>query len=149
MTILKEKIIEYMKEKNLSIAALERQAGLSTHAVRNIVKGRIKRPSAQSLQAIAKALECSLSDLMKQSPSRDEGAEKVINTIISKKKSVILDDIELMKECSQTILTLVKGRDKVLPIDDYLDILKTLYFYSSVEKIKKVDHKFAKWILSI
>ena len=42
MTILKEKIIEFMKERNLSIAALERQAGLSTHAVRNIVKGRIK-----------------------------------------------------------------------------------------------------------
>ena len=130
MTILKEKIIEFMKERNLSIAALERQAGLSTHAVRNIVKGRIKRPSAQSLQAIAKALECSLTDLMKQSPTRNGEAKKIINIIIRKKKNVILNDIRLMRECSQTIL-------------------KTLYSYSSFEIIRKVDHKFARWILSI
>jgi transcriptional regulator with XRE-family HTH domain len=149
MTILKEKIIEFMKERNLSIAALERQAGLSTHAVRNIVKGRIKRPSAQSLQAIAKALECSLTDLMKQSPTRNGEAKKIINIIIRKKKNVILNDIGLMRECSQTIFSLMKDRDKVLPIDDYLDILKTLYSYSSFEIIRKVDHKFARWILSI
>ena len=55
-TALKEKIIERMEAKNFSIAELERRAGLSIHSVRNILKGRIKKPSAQSLQAISETL---------------------------------------------------------------------------------------------
>ncbi len=35
---LKEKITERMEAKNLSIAELERRAGLSIHSVRNILK---------------------------------------------------------------------------------------------------------------
>lgn len=64
-SVVKEKITEYMKAEKLSIAELERRAGLSIHSVRNILKGRIKKPSAQSLQAIAEALNCSLSDLIR------------------------------------------------------------------------------------
>ena len=70
---LKEKITERMEAKNLSIAELERRAGLSIHSVRNILKGRIKKPSAQSLQAIAEALECSIVDLMNASAPIGEG----------------------------------------------------------------------------
>ncbi|MBP9777388.1 MAG: helix-turn-helix transcriptional regulator, partial [Alphaproteobacteria bacterium] len=82
MIILKEKIIDYMKEKKLSIAALERQAGLSIHSIRNILKDRIKNPSAQSLQIIAETLECSLDDLIQKSPSRNGEAEQAIKLII-------------------------------------------------------------------
>ena len=78
MVMLKEKIIERMEAKNLSIAKLERRAGLKIHSVRNILKERIKKPSAQTLQAIAQALECSIIDLMSDSPSESRAFEPAI-----------------------------------------------------------------------
>jgi len=66
-TSLKEEIRKRMEAKNLSIAALERKAGLNIHAIRNILTGKIRKPSAQCLQATANALECSLLDLMNPS----------------------------------------------------------------------------------
>ena len=147
MIILKEKIIHYMKEKKLSIADLERQAGLSIHSIRNILKDRIKNPSAQSLQIIAETLECSLDDLIQKSPSRNEEAEPIIKLIIKSKNEVILDDIKLMRECFQTILALMKEEGEALSIDDYLNILKNVYSYSGRAKPRKVDHKFSKWFI--
>ena len=147
MIILKEKIIDYMKEKKLSIAALERQAGLSIHSIRNILKDRIKKPSAQSLQIIAETVECSLADLIQKSPYRNRKIKKIIRPLIKKENCMILDDIELMRECSQTIITLVKDEGKSLSINDYLNILKNVYSYSASEKIRKVDHKFSKWFI--
>ena len=148
MIILKEKIIDYMKERKLSIAALERQAGLSIHSIRNILKGRIKKPSAQSLQIIAETLECSLADLVQKSPYKNEEMGKVIRPLVKKENCMILDDNELMRECSQMIITLVKDEGKSLSIDDYLNILKNVYSYSASEKIRKVDHKFSKWFIN-
>ena len=147
MTILKEKIIDYMKEKKLSIAALERQAGLSIHSIRNILKGRIKNPSVHSLQAIAETLGCSLDDLIQKSLSRNGEVGQVIKLIVKSKNGVTLDDIELMKECSQTILALMKEESEALSIDDYLNILKNVYYYSASEKNRKVDQKFSKWFI--
>lgn len=147
MIILKEKIIDYMKEKKLSIAALEKQAGLSVHSIRNILKDRIKNPSAQSLQIIAETLECSLDDLIQKSLSRNGEAEQAIKLIIKSKNGVILDDIKLMRECFQTILALMKEESEALSIDDYLNILKNVYSYSARAKLRKVDHKFSKWFI--
>ena len=136
-----------MKEKKLSIAALERQAGLSIHSIRNILKGRIKNPSVHSLQAIAETLGCSLDDLIQKSLSRNGEVGQVIKLIVKSKNGVTLDDIELMKECSQTILALMKEESEALSIDDYLNILKNVYYYSASEKNRKVDQKFSKWFI--
>lgn len=43
-----------MKTNNLSVAQLGKLAGLKIHAVRNVLKGRIKRPNAENLMAIDK-----------------------------------------------------------------------------------------------
>ena len=55
--VLKEQIESRMRAKKLSIPQLERMAGLKIHAVRNILKGRIKNPTAENLRAIANVLE--------------------------------------------------------------------------------------------
>jgi transcriptional regulator with XRE-family HTH domain len=140
---LKEKIIERMEAKNLSIAELERRAGLSIHAVRNILKGRIKKPSAQSLQAIAEALECSIVDLMNACPptAEDYSYQK------KPKVSPPIDYPELMGECFGTILALIQDREPRVTIDEYLDIVKKFYFYSSKEEPRKVDLRFAEWLI--
>ncbi len=142
---LKEKIIERMEAKNLSIAELERRAGLSIHSVRNILKGRIKKPSAQSLQAIAEALECSILDLMNASPSAEGGYSPQSQGRIRKRSP--LDYPDLMLNCSQKILDLIADRKLKVSVDEYLDVVKKVYFYSSREEPRKFDMRFAEWLM--
>ena len=138
-SVVKEKITEYMKAEKLSIAELERRAGLSIHSVRNILKGRIKKPSAQSLQAIAEALNCSLSDLIR--------ADNV--TFLPKKEKISppIDYPDLMLECTRIVLGLVTYASPHASVDEYLDIVRKVYAYSSKEEPRKVDLRFAEWLV--
>lgn len=142
---LKEKIIERMEFKNLSIAELERRAGLSIHSVRNILKGRIKKPSAQSLQAIAEALECSILDLMNTTPSTHEAFPQDIERKTRKRPPI--DYPELLSECSQKILNLITEKNCKVSVDDYFDIVRKVYLYSSREDPRKLDMRFAEWLI--
>jgi transcriptional regulator with XRE-family HTH domain len=142
---LKEKIIERMEAKNLSIAELERRAGLSIHSVRNILKGRIKKPSAQSLQAIAEALECSIIDLMSGSTPRSDGYMPELHGRIRKRTR--MDHPDLMLDCSDKILALIAEKEIKVSVDEYLDALKKVYFYSSREEPRKFDMRFAEWLI--
>ncbi|EKE09965.1 MAG: Helix-turn-helix protein [uncultured bacterium] len=142
---LKEKIIERMEAKNLSIAELERRAGLSIHSVRNILKGRIKKPSAQSLQAIAEALECSIIDLMNSAPTRSDGYSPEFQTRLRKRSR--LDYPDLMVDCAKKTLSLIEERSLKVSVDEYLEALKKVYFYSSREEPRKFDTRFAEWLI--
>ena len=134
-----------MEAKNLSIAELERLAGLSIHSVRNIVKGRIKRPSAQSLQAIAEALECSIVDLVDSSPlSMDEHSYAAQRR---KRNSPPLIHHTLMLECCSVVIDVANEYKNELSIDDYLDMVKKIYTYSSKEDPIKLDMRFAQWLV--
>lgn len=144
---LKEKIIERMEAKNFSIAELERRAGLSIHSVRNILKGRIKKPSAQSLQAIAEALECSIIDLMSTSSAVDAGFPQDVDRKIKRRPP--LDYPELMLDCSANIMKRIKEKDLTskVSIDEYFEVIKKVYLYSSREEPRKVDVRFAEWLI--
>ncbi len=143
MFILKEKIIEKMKAKNLSIAKLEKEAGLTIHSVRNILKGRIKKPRFEFLVAIAKALECSPLDFMPPSYLPQTFERK---NDISTHRRATLDYPELMIGCTNTIISLLEEK-QCLNINQYLEIVKTLYLYSLPSEPKTPDIKFAKWLL--
>lgn len=142
---LKEKIIERMDAKNLSIAELERRAGLSIHSVRNILKGRIKKPSAQSLQAIAEALECSIIDLMNNSPLTPSPYPSEVQGRMRKRSPLEYPD--LMKECTSKVLDIIQKKKIKISVDEYLDIIKKVYFYSSREEPRKLDMRFAEWLI--
>lgn len=144
-SVLKEKIIERMEAKNYSIAELERRAGLSIHSVRNILKGRIKKPSAQSLQAIAEALECSIVDLLNNAPSLREGV--IQPTFHGKRKSPKFHHANLMLQCVETTTKLLADRKCTVSLDEYLDVVKKVYIYSSKEEPVKVDERFSEWLI--
>jgi len=61
---LKQKIREKLNEQNLSVAALEKKAGLKMSAVRNILRGQTRKPSAYTLKKISDALNCKIDDLL-------------------------------------------------------------------------------------
>jgi transcriptional regulator with XRE-family HTH domain len=142
---LKEKITERMEAKNLSIAELERRAGLSIHSVRNILKGRIKKPSAQSLQAIAEALECSIVDLMNASAPTGEGFVLEPQGRIRKRSP--LNYLDLMAECTEKILDIITERKLKISVDEFLEVVKKVYFYSAREEPRKFDLRFAEWLI--
>jgi transcriptional regulator with XRE-family HTH domain len=142
---LKEKIIERMEAKNFSIAELERRAGLSIHSVRNILKGRIKKPSAQSLQAIAEALECSIIDLMNTSSTLGDGFAQ--ETDRRMRKNSPLDYPDLMTDCARMVLDLLGEKSTQITVDTYLEIVKKVYFYSSKEEPRTLDVRFAQWLI--
>lgn len=144
---LKEKIIERMEAKNFSIAELERRAGLSIHSVRNILKGRIKKPSAQSLQAIAEALECSIIDLMSATSAIEAGFSHDVDRKIKKRPP--LDYPELMLACSEKIMERIIEKNLVtkVSIDEYFEVIKKVYLYSSREEPRHVDIRFAEWLI--
>jgi len=142
---LKEKIIERMEAKNFSIAELERRAGLSIHSVRNILKGRIKKPSAQSLQAIAEALECSIIDLMSTSSAIEAGFPHDTDRRIKKRPP--LEYPELMLACTEKIMEKITDKNTKVSIDEYFEVVKKVYLYSSREEPRQVDIRFAEWLI--
>jgi transcriptional regulator with XRE-family HTH domain len=142
---LKEKIIERMEAKNFSIAELERRAGLSIHSVRNILKGRIKKPSAQSLQAIAEALECSIIDLMNASSAIEAGFPQDVDRRIRKRPPLEYPD--LMLDCTAKIMGKVTEKGLKISIDEYFEVIKKVYMYSSREEPRQIDIRFAEWLL--
>lgn len=63
-TQLKEIIQSRMAELGANPSAVALKAGLSRSAVRDIMSGKSKSPSVDTLKAIATALECQVSDLL-------------------------------------------------------------------------------------
>jgi transcriptional regulator with XRE-family HTH domain len=145
---LKEKIIERMALKNLSIAELERRAGLTIHSVRNILKDRIKKPNVHSLQAIAEALDCSLMDLVSPSTAPHNTATRDIQFPHRKTKiSPPVKFPDLMLACTKTALDLMVEHDLKTSVDDFMDIVRKVYTYSSKGNSQTVDVRFAEWLI--
>jgi transcriptional regulator with XRE-family HTH domain len=62
---LQMKIQDYLDRNYLSMKAMERKAGVKVNTVRNILRGQSKRPSGETLHALAKILECTVYDLLR------------------------------------------------------------------------------------
>jgi len=66
---LAERIKKRMEEKGLTLADLARETGTAKGYLWEILGGRAKRPSANTLYEIAKALGTSVADLLGREPS--------------------------------------------------------------------------------
>jgi transcriptional regulator with XRE-family HTH domain len=61
---LKERLADHMASKNMSVAQLEKKAGVKRNVARNILQGKSIRPLPRNLEAIARALDCAPQELM-------------------------------------------------------------------------------------
>ena len=61
---IKDEIRDRLENKRLSISTLEKEAGLKKSAVSNILLDRSKKPSYETIKAIAKVFECSPEELI-------------------------------------------------------------------------------------
>ena len=136
-----------MKARNISIMDLESKAGLKPHAVRNILTGKSKRPSAVNLQAIAEALECSVKDLLTSPCFLKErtlcsSLEKVLKTKCSK-----LSNHNLMFETVKVVESLLQQKD--ITVEQFFLCLKEVYVWSLQNDPSNVDQEFAKWFIGL
>ena len=138
-----------MTAQNISIPVLESKAGLKTHAVRNILRGKSKNPSAFNLQAIADVLGCSVKDLLATPEVLEEGShavslEKVLQATYSK-----YDKKHLLPEVLKTVEALLQKQRKNLTIEQLLICVRETYLHSLQKDPTKVDREFAEWFLGL
>jgi len=142
---LKKQILNLMKNKNLSVPSLERKAGLKIHAVRNILTDKIKKPKIHTLKAISSVLECSVEHLVNPSFSKDENSTYDIS---SKRELLFLEDVQLMMNSCDAILGFLRENKITLSLDEYLEVLKRVYYYSLSAESKVLDFKFIAWSIN-
>lgn len=144
-THLANQISSRMRAKNLSVASLEREAGLKNHAVRNILRGKSKRPSAEVLLAVADVLGCSINDLM----IKEDIFE---NTGYSGDKQDILNapytPSGLMEEAVRVVNNKVKTKNKLLSLKQFINAAEEIYIHS-LQRGDDIDEAYADWFIDL
>lgn len=144
-THLANQISSRMRAKNFSVAALEKEAGLKNHAVRNILRGKSKRPSAEVLLVVADVLGCSINDLMVKEEIFD-------NTGYSGDKQGILNSDYRPSDLMEQIVKVVNGtvlqKRKKLSLRQFLDCVEEVYIHA-FQKDSGVDERYADWFVDL
>ncbi len=138
-----QQIAARMKAKNLSASALEREAGLKNHSVRNILRGKIKKPSAQVLQAVADVLECSVRDLLTGITEAEEDAPQ------KKLLEAPYDHQQLFLEAVQILTQAIQERQLTLSLKQFYTCLEEITLHALQAQEPKVDPAFVDWFLSL
>ncbi len=139
---LQRKIQNYLDSTGLSVAALERQAGLKTNTARNILRGQSKRPTAVTLQAIADVMDCTVQDLLgvRKEFHKTDGAMKFDD-------SPTIEDPELLKNVLDCILKISNDNNYQLSIHQTAIVLEEIYSYTIQKSPPNIDMVFVEWYL--
>jgi len=145
-TRLAKQISIRMKLKNLSVAALEREAGLKPQAVQNILRGKSKKPSAESVQAIADVLSCTVRDLIE-----DKGFfEEVMG---SEESSSLVNDQylhpKLWLKTVEAVNQKIAQTDVKLTTHQTLICVEEVFLHSLQKDSEEVDDAFVDWFIDL
>ena len=136
---LQKQIQTILRENNMTIGEVERKAGLRLNAVRNIVTGLSKKPSAETLQAIADTFNCSVKDLLneesKSSPLQYHDDNKPI------------EHPELFLACVDCFLRICQQQSYKPTIKKTYTMIRDIYFYSCEKETNVPDETFIRWII--
>lgn len=131
---LKEILKEKIKEKNISVAELERSAGVKISAVRNIINGTSKNPGIEVVQALAKALNCSMDSLCGLA-----GYDGTVHSLEYK--------IPLLRDTIQVMLDVLEKKKTSLSVQKFNALLLEIYSFFERKEDPKVDKDFVVWFL--
>jgi transcriptional regulator with XRE-family HTH domain len=141
-SVLQKKILDYLDKSGLSVAALERKAGLKTNVARNILRGQSKRPTAVTLQALAEILGCQVKDLLE---GRSEST--TIEGSSDEQRALIVDYPEVLKDCLDSIIKISIEHTYRLSVKQTLFIMEEAYLYGIKKDPPSADTAFIKWII--
>jgi transcriptional regulator with XRE-family HTH domain len=145
-TQLAKQISARMRAKSLSVTMLEREAGLKTHAVQNILRGKSKKPSAELLQAVADVLGCTVKELLESQDIFDEDEA-------SKSKNEILESPyeypTLLQETVKLVNEKLHNNANSISTQQALTCMEEIYLHSLQKDPSKVDQDFAEWFIEL
>lgn len=139
-----ERIREKLIEAGLSVHALEKKAGLRPSAIQNILYGKSKKPSINTIQAIARALNCTVPDLLEENENPFQGISRQEEKYISQTNEW---NIDLYINTLKIVSNLLKNKNISLPKEKTLEYADEIYTYSLKTKSNAVDEIFADWII--
>ncbi len=142
-TPLINQIEKHLREKGLSVHALEKMAGLNIHAVRNILSGRSKKPSAELISAIANALQCSTDDLLGKKDNLDFSNAK-FSSFCSDSQINSIQNSKILLEILNFIFK--NNLEKVSNISfyDVFSCVEEIYIYSTHKNKGVFSKSFAQ-----
>ncbi|MBS0186234.1 MAG: helix-turn-helix transcriptional regulator [Proteobacteria bacterium] len=140
-SILQFQIKNRLAEKNLSVSALEKRAGLGTNSVRKILMGASKDPGIRVLRSVANILGCSVSELLgeKQEPYSP------LASFHHQKKSYPWD-LTLYLQACKIVDSLIKRNELDLPAQRVTEIIWEVYTFSFSKTPPAIDMSFCEWL---
>ena len=140
---LKERVITKLKEKNLSVYAVEKLAGVGTGALRYFLTGRTKNPDLETLNAIAQVLKCDLADLLGLVPKspQNQNTTYLIHQNIKVNYELYIDTVQFVSNQLQS-------HKIILTSDLFFTVLKEIYYHSLKMEKSKLDKEFASECLN-
>lgn len=143
---LQKNIHEHLLDKNMSVNSLEKQAGLKPSAVQNILRGRSKRPSIQTIHAIANELGCPVDELIKDSSlDASPGTSSTLEPL--KTSSELPWNLKLYAETSKVVYLLLKKYKPDASRGKFLSYVDEIYRYSVRNTSQTADKRFAEWLI--
>ena len=141
-TAIAKQISVRMKAKNLSVLTLEREAGLKTHAVRNILRGKSKRPAGDILQAVSDVLGCTVKDLLQnQDIFQEEGLPESNDERLHTSYAYPALYVETVKFVNEAL----QQRKDPATVKQAQTCFEEIYFNSAQKDPSKVDKEFGEW----
>ena len=139
---LQKKIKNYLETNKVSVAALERNAGLKTNVARNILRGISKKPTAFTLRAIADVMGCTVEELLGDKLELPRARMKP-----SSDKTLSLEYPELLDNALHSILAIIKHNNYKLTVQQTLFVLEEVYSYSIKKEPPVIDADFVEWFV--
>jgi transcriptional regulator with XRE-family HTH domain len=142
---LQKQLSARIEASNFSVNALEKKAGLKRSAIRNILQGFSKKPSADVLLSIAAALNCTVDDLIGSRGSGDAVSSSIKPA--SKPRNLHAWNDALYIEVVKLVSKILHEKDLQLKSEQVIALINESYKYSLDKGSDEVDVDFTKWLV--
>lgn len=147
MKSLQNQLRAQISRSNLTVRDIERLAGLKRCALSNILEGKSKNPSLDTLQATAKVLGCTVSDLLDVGES-EETSHFQAGLKEAQKPLVLPVQASMLCEIMTSLDTCFKNIDYEPNLEQFWQCVIRVYSYTLGSGENAVDPKFTQWLVN-
>jgi len=118
---------------SLSISDIEKLTGLNKNTINSILTGASKNPTANTLRAIAKALDVSLEFILSDNEINIDALDK--------------NQMKIFSEVTSKTIDIIINKNLSFTIDKLNSLIKEIYQYSVKVDPPYIDERFIHWII--
>jgi DNA-binding Xre family transcriptional regulator len=141
------KIKQLASKKNLSINKLEIIAGLQKGRAHEIISGKSKNPTVNTLSKICNALECTFNDLLSDLLENKELSEKPFLLTGLKGYANLKLDYELYIKSVETIKKYLEKHEVNIKLNTHLALIVDLYLNALIKNNKQINEEYGEWLI--